>query len=223
MAGDWAQLQWEKFGLQFDEVDADKNGSLSLCEVEQVLIKSGFNGDAETVKLIFKNLDTDGDKKISKQEFQASVKELPKIEMQEMSLRRAFKMMDTDNSGFLTKREIIDAVKTLPGLDVSAEKLADLLIFQVTDKDKKISFDEFLHVFGIEAASAHMREVFKKIDKDNSGFLSKQEIIDSIAADSELNLKAKKISPLLIHFSKNKGTDKINYDEFITLYTTEKP
>ncbi|ESO94406.1 hypothetical protein LOTGIDRAFT_84721, partial [Lottia gigantea] len=166
---EWAQLQWEKFGLEFDEIDKDKNGSLSLVEVETVLQKSGFKGDTETVKLIFKNLDTNKDQKISKDEFKAAVKELPKLEMQEMSLRRAFKMMDSDNSGFLSRREIIDAAKTLPGLDVSPEKIADLLIFQVTDKDKKINFDEFLHVFGIEAAALVMRNVFKKIDKDNSG------------------------------------------------------
>lgn len=55
-------------------------------------------------------------------------------------MRRAFNKLDKDGSGFLTRDEILDAASNEAGLDASAENISDLLIYLVTDDDKKVDF-----------------------------------------------------------------------------------
>lgn len=84
------------------------------------------------------------------------------------------------------------------------------LIFQ-------IDYEEFLQLFVKKATSNTMRSVFKQLDKDNSGTLTKQEIMAGIKSEPELNLKAPGIAELLIKWCK--GNEKgLNYEEFLQAY-----
>lgn len=214
----WVDNQLGVLRVSFDDADKDKSGNLTFPEVLDVLRKSGFVGSDEHAKIIFRFLDKDKNSSISRQEYLDAMGKVPRIEMKEMALRRAFKKLDKDNSGFLTRDEIIDATKTEAGLDVSAEKISDLLIYLVKeDADQKVDYREFLHVFEIRSAGNVMQELFRKIDTDGSGTLSKNELIAAIKSDQELELKAEKISKLLLKWCQ--GDDKqVKYDDFVKVF-----
>ncbi|KAL5005997.1 hypothetical protein ScPMuIL_017155 [Solemya velum] len=213
----WTERQLSSYGIDFDKADKDKSGTLKFDEVLAVLKASGFRGSDEDAMCIFKELDTNKDSLISKVEFSRVMKKVPKVTMKEMALRRAFKLLDKDHSGFLTRDEIIEATKKHSGLDVSAEKIADLLLYLVKeDDDQKVNYEEFLVVFGYRKTGSVLRDVFVTLDKDKSGFLTKEELIAGIQSDRELDLKAPKIAQLLIHWCKD--TKRINYDEFVRLW-----
>ncbi|KAH9498581.1 hypothetical protein Btru_007456 [Bulinus truncatus] len=222
MSIEWAREQVEKFKFDFDEADKDKSGTLSFNEVYQVLKKVGFNGSEEEAQVIFGHLDRDSDKKVTREEFEASLKNLPRLTIKEFCLRKAFLQLDKDKSGYLTRQEIEDATKTSAGLDIAAEKIADLLIYLVKeDKDQKVSYEEFLRVFGVNQEATVMRQVFVKLDADKSGYLSKDEILAAVKSEFELKLKASKISDLLCYWCKDEDK-KISYEEFVNVWTKQE-
>ncbi|KAK3082616.1 hypothetical protein FSP39_000580 [Pinctada imbricata] len=213
----WAQRHLSRVESDFKEADKDKSGALDFQEVYNVLLKSGFKGSQDEAKEIFKEVDTDKNKKISRNEFTKAMSNVPPIDFKEIVLRRAFKKLDTDGSGYLTMNEIMDATKSDAGIDVAAEKIAELEIYLIKDADKKISYEEFLSVYVKKKNVSAMETLFDKLDTDKSGKLSRQEILDGLKRDQELQLQAKKISGILINWCK--GTDhELDYREFIKAY-----
>jgi len=221
----WAQNQVERFQFNFEKADKDKSGSLSFAEVYAVLKSNGFNGSETEAQFIFSHLDKNKDHKITKDEFTSAMKNLPRLSIKEFALRKAFLDLDKDASGFLTRTEIEDGITNNAGLDITTDKFSELLIYLCKeDKDKKVSYEEFLYVFGVEATAVELRRVFTVLDKDGSGLLSRDEILEAVRADFELKLAAEKISDLLILYSsKYKAADKsISYDEFVTVWLKQK-
>lgn len=84
----------------------------------------------------------------------------------------------------------------------------------------QISYEEFLAHFHYNQTATLLRDLFNRIDKDKSGFLTKNEIIDAIKADEELAFKAANLSQMLITFTKDK-MDKINYEEFAKIVANQ--
>jgi Ca2+-binding EF-hand superfamily protein len=66
-----------------------------------------------------------------------------------------------------------------------------------------------------------MYQVFHRLDKDNSGFLNKDEIMGAISNEPELKLRAARISDLLIAWHKDQDK-KIHYDEFVKVWIKYK-
>lgn len=225
MSGDqklsfWLQNQLSAFEQKFSDADKDKSGSLSYDEVVEVLKNAGFKGTDEQYKAIFRFADANKDSKISRNEYMTAVKSAPKISLKQILLRRAFKKIDKDNSGFLTKDEIMAAAKSEVGLNLSAEKIAEMLIALVKDDDAKLDYEEFLEHFSYQSTANGLRELFDKIDKDKSGTLTKEEIINAIKADDELAFQAANISKLLVTWCKEE-TGKINYQEFANIVANQ--
>merc|ERR1712179_727507 len=129
-------------------------------------------GTQDESKRLFQELDTDKSSTISKAEFTKAMSGVPKITMREIVLRRAFKKIDADGSGFITREEIMEnCLGEEAAIDIPSEKISDMLIYLVKDNDKKIDYEEFLKLFVKKATSNTMRDVFKQLDKDNSGTL----------------------------------------------------
>ncbi|XP_012940815.1 calmodulin-like protein 3 [Aplysia californica] len=222
MSEQWAQQQVEKFKFDFDKADKDKSGCLSFAETYAVLKTVGFGGSETEAKFIFGHLDKNKDDKITKEEFAASLKSLPRLSIKEFVLRKAFLTLDKDGSGFLSQAEIADATKKDVGIDIAAEKIASLLVYLCKeDEDKKVSYEEFLRVFGIEETATVMHQVFTKLDADSSGFLSKEEILEAVKSEFELKLRAEKISDLLCYYCKD-DDKKISYEEFVKVWLQQK-
>ncbi|XP_041374455.1 calcium-dependent protein kinase 22-like [Gigantopelta aegis] len=218
----WAQSQFEKFSFDFDEADTDKSGNLSYSEVKAILEKRGWKGTEDEAKKIFAGLDMTKDGKVTKVEYVAAVKKIPKVAMKEMALRRAFNMLDKDKSGTLTRAEIAGATSKDCGLDMKAEKISDLLAALAKDDNQKLDYEEFLAVFGIQQVGHAMEVAFKLIDTDGSGFLTKEELINAVRADEELGIQAEKISALLNAWCKD-DDKKITYKEFVKVWMAQKP
>ncbi|XP_060086118.1 calmodulin-like [Ylistrum balloti] len=211
----WTQRHLSRVVDDFDAADKDKSGTLTFGEVCDVLKVAGFKGTDEQAKRIFCELDTDKNNKISKNEFSKAMGRVPKVDFKILVLRRAFNKIDADGSGFLTRDEILKAASEDVGLNVTAEKISDMLLAITKDADKKISYDEFLDIWGKRQTSSVLRITFDKLDKDKSGTLTKDEMLAGIKSDEELSIQATTISSLLVKWCK--GTS-VSYEEFCRFY-----
>ena len=85
----------------------------------------------------------------------------------------------------------------------------------------QINYDEFLDIWGKRSTGDVLRDIFKRLDTDKSGTLSKQEILDGIKSDEELKLCGNKLANLLVTWCK--GTEKnLKYEDFIKAYESSK-
>lgn len=67
-----------------------------------------------------------------------------------------------------------------------------------------------------------MRRAFKKLDKDGSGFLTRDEILDAASNEAELDVSAEKISDMLIYLVKDddKKVDFLKFSNVTVFYLT---
>jgi Ca2+-binding EF-hand superfamily protein len=85
----------------------------------------------------------------------------------------------------------------------------------------QINYDEFLDIWGKRSTGDVLRDIFKRLDTDKSGTLSKQEILDGIKSDAELKLCGDKLAAMLITWCKDSAKN-LKYDEFIQAYEKSK-
>jgi len=92
----------------------------------------------EEIENIFKSMDIDQNEKIEYTEFLAAMMDHEKFEMNDEKIKLAFKHLDFDDSGYIERREITKLMGT------DNEAVVDYILSIVdTDKDGKISFEEF--------------------------------------------------------------------------------
>lgn len=104
-------------------------------------------------------LDSDKDGKISKQEFLAGPRAKANPEMAE----KLFERMDSDKDGFLSEKDK-PAPRPHPFMHLDS------------DKDEKISKDEWMQSERAKNNADKAGEIFANIDKNADGFIDKQEI-----------------------------------------------
>ena len=78
----------------------------------------------------------------------------PVYEHSHAALRRAFVVFDSDGSGFIERGELeamLTRLKLMPA-DAPREHLDRLLALADTDGDGRVSFDEFVSLFGEASA-----------------------------------------------------------------------
>jgi len=101
----------------------------------------------------------------------------------EAELREAFKLFDIDGDGVITIDELSSLVSKVGGDMSNADATA---LIKAADKDGNmgIDFSEFAKLW--EAlhgeAEAEIRAGFAKLDVDNSGFITKDEMVATISA-----------------------------------------
>ena len=96
-----------------------------------------------------------------------------------------------------------------------------LKLICVHHRNDTVDYEEFLREFGIQESATVMHQIFKKLDTDNSGYLTKGEIMEALSTECELKLRAAKISDLLIAWHKD-ADKKINYHEFVKIWIKYK-
>lgn len=136
-----------------------------------------------------------------------------------------FVKADKDKNGSLCFSEI-SALLREAGFKGTEEDLQAIFRFADTDNDRKISRSEYVQVVKqapkIKLQEIVLRRAFKKLDKDGSGFLSRDEIIAATQSqETGLNIPSEKLSGLLVNLVTD-ADGKISYEEFLEHFHYDK-
>jgi len=179
----------------FRMFDKNRDGGLSKDELTRMMFSTGLSYTDMEVDAIMNLGDKDGDGEIDLEEFielmtPAASVTLGKIRMDIKSIdevKSLFKAIDVDGDGLLSK----DEMRCSPGCKFDMEQID--AIYEVGDSngDGVLDMGEFIAIMYPAAAEAvakltgkypaidAVKELFKKIDFDNDGSITKEEMLDS--------------------------------------------
>ncbi|XP_022320006.2 neo-calmodulin-like [Crassostrea virginica] len=135
-------------------------------------------------------------------------------------IQEDFDEVDKDKSGTLDFPEVCDVLQKsgFKGTQSEAKRIFTSLD---VDKNNKISKDEYVKSMAkvpkIDFKQIVLRRAFKKMDKDGSGFLTRDEILDAASNEAGIDVSAEKLSDMLIYLVKDEDK-KIDYEEFLNLF-----
>jgi len=178
----------------FRKFDKNRDGGLSKEELARMMYSSGLSYTDMEVDAIMNLGDKDGDGEIDIEEFvelmtPAASVTLSKIRMDIKSIdevKSLFKEIDVDGDGLLSK----DEMRCSPGCKFDREQID--AIYEVGDAngDGVLDMGEFIAIMYPAASEAvaklsgkypaidEVKELFKKIDVDNDGSITKEEMMD---------------------------------------------
>ncbi|KAJ7521642.1 hypothetical protein O6H91_19G062400 [Diphasiastrum complanatum] len=125
----------------FDMMDIDKSRSLTFEKLKAGLPKIGSQLPDSEVKLLMEAADVDGDGILDYDEFVTLMINLQRVDSDE-HLRKAFDHFDKAGSGYLGVYELRQALNDEIGPN-DADVINDILHEVDTDKDGRISYEEF--------------------------------------------------------------------------------
>ena len=154
---------WGRLSVHFDQLDTDKNGTLSSDELSA--LKKGRGGKHHR-QATFAELDTDGNGVLSESEFSAQ----GKGRMGKNFNRPTFAEIDKNSDGQIAKDEVWGR------LSVHFDQLD-------TDKSGTLSSEELSALKKGRAGKDFKRPTFAEMDKNGDGALAKEEVGGRLAAD----------------------------------------
>ncbi|KAL2902034.1 Calcium-dependent protein kinase 13 [Bienertia sinuspersici] len=126
----------------FKKIDTDEDGIVSVEELKAGLLKHGSQLGESEVQMLIEAVDTFGKGTLDYGEFLAVSLHLQKMANDE-HLHKAFSYFDKDGNGYIEPEELQNALME-DGVDDSTNVANDIFQEVDTDKDGKISFDEFV-------------------------------------------------------------------------------
>ncbi|GFR85563.1 calmodulin [Elysia marginata] len=140
MAGgdEWLSAQLKGVTAKFEEVDKDKNGSLTMMEVFDMLKAAGYRGRQSDLNRVFFEMDKNNDFQVTKEEFVKCFEKLPRPSRREMALWTAFKKMDKDGSGALSKKELMSQAVFMD-VGMNDEEISNLIDYVFGDSDGQVN------------------------------------------------------------------------------------
>mmetsp|Transcript_13309 Transcript_13309/g.19916 ORF Transcript_13309/g.19916 Transcript_13309/m.19916 type:complete len:190 (+) Transcript_13309:1104-1673(+) len=139
----------KKIKAEFDKIDESGDGMLEISEIAKILDKAK-PGEA---KKIMKNLDLDGDGKVSIHEFNMAFVNR-KVTGQQERMWSIFNSMDLDGDGKLSTAEV---KKTL-GKGLTPNDFDAIMKTVDKDSDGKIDYLEFLEAWHMRGVSRYNTE-----------------------------------------------------------------
>ncbi|PKA50602.1 Calcium-dependent protein kinase 13 [Apostasia shenzhenica] len=127
---------------KFKMMDTDNDGIVSYEELKNGLAQFGTLLVESEVQMLIEAVDTNGKGKLDYGEFVAISLHLQKMANDE-HLRRAFSYFDKDGNGYIEAEELREALAE-DGATDSTDVANDILQEVDTDKDGRISYDEFV-------------------------------------------------------------------------------
>uniref|UniRef100_A0A803NDV1 non-specific serine/threonine protein kinase n=1 Tax=Chenopodium quinoa TaxID=63459 RepID=A0A803NDV1_CHEQI len=125
----------------FKKIDTDEDGIVSVEELKVGLLKHGSQLGESEVQLLIEAVDTFGKGTLDYGEFLAVSLHLQRMGNDE-HLRKAFSYFDKDGDGYIEPEELQNALME-DGVEDCINVANDIFQEVDTDKDGKISFDEF--------------------------------------------------------------------------------
>ena len=156
--------------------------------------------------------------KFKKMGMLAVAKTLSKEEI--AGMKEIFQAFDTDKSGTVTISELMDGLRK-KGVDKAASDVADLVNNMDMDGNGELDYEEFIAATLSTAKMENddnLARAFAYFDKDNSGYISREEVVKVIAdfgLDGELEAD---VNEFMEAADTNKD-GKIDYDEFLAVMT----
>jgi len=126
----------------FNSLDVNKDGTLAINEILEGMKKHRLAMPSDIVKTL-ENLDTDGSGTIDYDEFIAATLSTQAYLKREV-LWSAFRVFDTDGSGEIDAHELKQVFK-----DASVAQIQNIITEVDTNRDGKVSFDEFCAMMGM--------------------------------------------------------------------------
>ncbi|KAG6386122.1 hypothetical protein SASPL_155013 [Salvia splendens] len=150
----------------FALMDTNNDGKVTFDELKTGLRKVGSQLAEAEMKLLMDVADVDGNGVLDYGEFVAVTIHLQRMENDE-HIRRAFMFFDKDGSGYIELDELREALADESG-ETDAEVLNDIMREVDTDKDGRISYDEFVAMMKTgtdwrKASRQYSRERFKSL------------------------------------------------------------
>ena len=120
----------------FDMFDADKNGTISVSEIKNVLKKVGKDMSDEEIKKMMAEVDKDKSGEIDFDEFCQMIKGNANL------IEEAFKVFDCNGDGFITANELVYVMNAV-GEELTLEEADEMVKEADKNGDFQISFEEF--------------------------------------------------------------------------------
>ncbi|WOL04930.1 calcium-dependent protein kinase 2 [Canna indica] len=139
-------------------------------------------------------------------------------------LKQMFSNMDTDNSGTITYEELKTGLARL-GSKLSEAEIKQLMDAADVDGNGSIDYIEFItatmHRHRLER-DEHLHSAFQYFDKDNSGFITRDELETAMIEHGMGDIDA--IKEIISEVDKD-NDGRINYEEFCSMMTsgTQQP
>ncbi|KAK9147353.1 hypothetical protein Scep_006110 [Stephania cephalantha] len=139
-----------------------------------------------------------------------------------MGLKEMFKSMDTDNSGTITYEELKAGLPKL-GTKLSESEVKQLMEAADVDGNGTIDYIEFItatmHINRMDKED-HLFTAFQYFDKDNSGYITMEELEQAL---KKYNMGDEKTIKEIIAEVDTDNDGRINYDEFVAMMRKGNP
>ncbi|KAI4343826.1 hypothetical protein L6164_011131 [Bauhinia variegata] len=150
----------------FTLMDTDRDGKITYEELRTGLRKVGSQLAEPEIKMLMEVADVDGNGVLDYGEFVAVTIHLQKMENDE-HFHKAFKFFDKDGSGYIELDELREVLADESG-EAEADVVNDIMREVDTDKDGRISYDEFVAMMKTgtdwrKASRQYSRERFKSL------------------------------------------------------------
>jgi len=217
--------------MAFKKFDSNNDGAIDRSELTSALTSGGMNFTQQEIDAIFNAADVDKDGQVDYEEFiclmcPSAAAIVCKFRSQYKNIddvKAAFKRFDSNGDGALDKKELSAAMKS------SGQSYADVEIDAIfslgdTDGDGEVSLQEFVELMSPSSSEVlaklrknfrnigDVKATFKKIDTDNDGLLSKQEMLSS----SGCKYDSEEVNAIFILGDVN-GDGQLDMGEFIGL------
>ena len=129
-------------------------------------------------------------------------------------LKDIFKAFDSNNDGTISYVELEEGIKKLHCKNISDNDIETIFTSLDTDRSGSIDYTQFLAASldeKIYLTENRLYETFLAIDKDGSGKIGKNEIINILNSEND-----EKIDELIKKIDKN-GDGEIDYNEFLDM------
>jgi calcium-dependent protein kinase len=136
------------------------------------------------------------------------------------NLKKAFEAFDKVNDGQITFQELKEGLLQLKSANINEEEIKRLFDSIDVDKNGRIDYSEFLAATLQKvnySKQERLLEAFHKFDKDDSGFITKDELISTLKASKS---QEKEIEEIIKAVDKN-GDGNIDYMEFLELMVSK--